>query len=282
MRGEQVSVQFPRPGPVLKAVLIALVVFGVLGAILVNWGPSWGKAAFLALVFVPDRVSHLELWRFLTSGLLSSPSVSAGPLVFTLLGLYFLSPDLERRWGSRRFAGFLAASIVLGNVVAYAVGRLTFLSSSVFHPELMFGATAAITAVAVAWSRENAELEVRLMFFLPIKGKHLFWITIVYCIVEVVWSAELTEGVMAPFGGIVAGMTLAGGRGSPSMLRRAYLRIKLALLRRRAAGPMSLATRPAARKARASGGAPPLRVLPGGLEEELRKREPPNDKRYLN
>jgi len=282
MRGDpgQVSVQFPRPGPVLKVVLIALVVFGVLGAILVNWGPSWGKAAFLALAFRPDRVIHLELWRFLTSGLLSSPSVSAGPLIFTLLGLYFLSPDLERRWGGRRFAGFLAASVVLGNVVAYVVGLLPFPSSPAFHPELMFGATAAITAVAVAWSRENAELEVRLMFFLPIKGKHLFWITVAYSLVEVVWSAELSEGVMAPFGGILAGMMLGGGTThSPSVVRRAYLKLKLALLKRRA-GSASRAARPAARKARGAG--PSLRVLPGGLEEELRKREPPNDKRYLN
>jgi membrane associated rhomboid family serine protease len=282
MRGDpgQVSFQFPRPGPVLKAVLIALVAFGVLGALLVNWGPSWGRAAFLALVFEPDRVAHLELWRFLTSGLLSSPQMSAGPLIFTLIGLYFLSPDLERRWGSRRFAGFLAASVVLGNLMAFAVGRLAFLSNPIFHPEHMFGATAAIAAIAIAWCRENAENEVRLMFFLPVKGKHLFWITVVYFVAEVIWGAQPTEGVIAPFGGILAGMTLGGAAGSPSMVRRTYLKLKLALLRRRT-GHMYRAALPAARKARGVGG-PSLRVLPGGLEEELRKREPPNDKRYLN
>jgi membrane associated rhomboid family serine protease len=279
MRGDpgQVSYEFPRPGPVLKGVLIALVASGVLGAILVNWGPSWGKAAFLALAFRPDQVARGELWRFLTSGLLSSPSLSAGPLIFTLIGLYFLSPDLERRWGGKRFGGFLAASVVMGNLVAYGFSRLGFLANPIFHPEIMFGATAAITAVAVAWSRENAELEVRLMFFLPVKGKHLFWITVAYCVIEVVWSADLPEGVMAPFGGILAGMTLGG---SPSMLRRTYLKLKLAMLQRQA-GPAARAARPTVRKARGAGG-PSLRVLPGGLEEELRKREPPNDKRYLN
>jgi membrane associated rhomboid family serine protease len=272
MRGGsgQVSVQLPRPGPVLKVVLVGLVAFGTLGAVLYNWGPNWGRAAFLALVFEPDRVAHFELWRFLTSGLLSSPSVSAGPLIFTLIGLYFLSPDLERRWGGRRFAVFLGGSVVLGNLVAYAVSRFEFLSSPIFHPEHMFGATAAVTAIAVAWSRENADLEVRLMFFLPIKGKHLFWITVGYCVIQVIWHADLTEGVMAPFGGILAGMTLSG-----SSVRRTYLKLKLALMKRQAAR-VSLAIRPSTRPGRG------LRVLPGGLEEELRKRQPPSDKRYLN
>jgi membrane associated rhomboid family serine protease len=188
MRGDpgQFSGQLPRPGPVLKAVLIALVAFGVLGAILVNWGPSWGSAAFLALVFRPDRVAHLELWRFLTSGLLSAPSMSAGPLIFSLIGLYFFSPDLERRWGGRRFAGFLAASVVLGNLVAYAVSRLGFLSNPIFHREYMFGAWAAVTAVTVAWSLDNPELDVRIMFFLPVKGKHFLWIAVAYSVIEVV------------------------------------------------------------------------------------------------
>jgi hypothetical protein len=33
---------------------------------------------------------------------------------------------------------------------------------------------------------------------------------------------------------------------------------------------------------RRSGKAPPLRVVPGGLEDDLKNRKPPKDKRYLN
>src|SRR5579864_5524030 len=101
MRGEggQMSVQFPRPGPVLKAVLIALAAFGLGGAVL-HWTP-WADFV-LKLAFFPDRiVHHYEVWRFVTSGLLTA---SFGQLLFAGIGLYFLSPDLERRWGSRRFA----------------------------------------------------------------------------------------------------------------------------------------------------------------------------------
>ena len=46
------SVQFPRPGPVLKAVLIALAAFGLGGALL-HWLP--GEPSLIRLLaFVPD------------------------------------------------------------------------------------------------------------------------------------------------------------------------------------------------------------------------------------
>src|ERR1700722_1172323 len=120
MRGEQgpMSVQFPKPGPVLKVVLMALAAFGLGGALL-HW-TSWGGVIFQALMFVPGRLlpPHYEVWRLVTSGLLTG---SFSQLLFAGIGLYFLSPDLERRWGSKRFAWFLVASIVLGNVLVLLV-----------------------------------------------------------------------------------------------------------------------------------------------------------------
>jgi membrane associated rhomboid family serine protease len=279
MRGEpgQMSMQFPKPGPVLRAFLIALVALGVGWALLVNW-TSWGAEGFLKLTCMPDRVfKHFEVWRLFTAGLLTSPQGSISHLFFTLIGLYFLSPDLERRWGSARFAWFLTASLSMGFLAGCAVAGLG-LSNPIFHPTVMYGATAAITAVAVAWARENSELEVRLFFVVPVKGKYLFWFTLLYCVLGVVYADQMSEGVIAPFGGVLVGISLGG---SPSTLRRAYLQLKLALLRRRSGSASRTGARPPARQPPRAG-APPLRVLQGGLEEELRKREPPKDKRYLN
>jgi membrane associated rhomboid family serine protease len=274
MRGEEgpMSVQFPRPGPVLKAVLIALVSIGLGGAIL-QW-TAWGGVVFQALMFIPERVLHrYEVWRFVTSGLLT---LSFSQLLSYGIGLYFLSPDLERRWGSKRFAWFLAGSIVAGNVLVLVVNALP-LTSKIFHPDFACGCAAAMAAIAVAWAQANPELEVRLFFFLPIKGKYLFWITLVFCLIPLVYGDPSTDGVAAPFGGILTGMAFGG---STSILRRSYLELKLALLKRRAASGAGGPGRPSVRRARSGG--PALRVLPGGLEEELKKREPPNDKRYLN
>jgi membrane associated rhomboid family serine protease len=259
---------------VLKVVLIALAAFGLGGALL-HW-TSWGQGFFEALMFVPSRVVHrYEAWRLVTSGLLTG---SFSQLLFAGIGLYFLSPDLERRWGSQRFAAFLAASIVVGNLLVLAVdAAMPKTSDAIFHPEYVYGAMSAMTAIAVAWAQANPELEVRLFFFLPIKGKYLFWITVVWCVISLVYGEQTSDGVVAPFGGIVAGLAFAGG---PSILRRTYLELKLAILKRRTGSAARPAARASVRKARAGG--PALRVLPGGLEEELRKREPPSDKRYLN
>jgi hypothetical protein len=100
---------------------------------------------------------------------------------------------------------------------------------------------------------------------------------LLYCVLGVVYAGQMSEGVIAPFGGVLVGMALGG---SPSMLRRTYLQLKLALLQRRAGTAPRTGPKPSARRSRAAG--PPLRVLQGGLEDELRKREPPKDKRYLN
>ncbi len=70
--------------------------------------------------------------------------------------------------------------------------------------------------------------------------------------------------------------------GSPSLARAAWLRLKLAVLRRRAASLSVEDVLEAKPKRRPRPGAPPLRVVSGGLEEVLKKRTPPKDKRYLN
>ncbi len=135
---------------------------------------------------------------------------------------------------------------------------------------------AAITGIAVAWSRENANLEVRLFFVLPVKGRQLFWLTVAYCVLAVLFADASTEGVVAPFGGVLAGILLGG---SPSLVRTAYLQWKLASLRKTAGGISAAAILdPTRRKAKG----PSLRVVQGGVDDEATKRQPPRDKRYLN
>ncbi|HEY8086973.1 MAG TPA: rhomboid family intramembrane serine protease, partial [Polyangiaceae bacterium] len=188
---------------------------------------------------------------------------------------------LEERWGSWRFARFLALAVVVGNLTVLGVSHLVPATSDPrFHPALLFGPMAAITAIAVAWSREFANSTVNLFFFLPIRGKVLLWITLGFCVLDLIYPSGLPEGVVAPFGGVVAGLLLGG---TPSPARTAWLKVRLAVLRRQSTaltveGDVA-APKP---KRRARPGSPPLRVVSGGLEEVLKKRTPPKDKRYLN
>ena len=268
---------FPRPGPVLRGALWTVAGLALLSALL-QWLPGGGGHVFSLLVFSPTAVMHGEVWRLFTAGLLTPPGPGAVPhLFFTLIGLYFLSPDLERRWGGTRFAVFLGSCLVGGYVLALLVDRLP-IPGALLHPVAVCGMGAAITGTAVAWSRENASLEVRLFFVVPVKGRQLLWLTIGWCVLSVVFQDPPMEGVVAPFGGIVAGLVFGG---SPSPLRTAYLNWKLASLRKRSGGLSAQAMLAPTPTKRRSGG-PPLRVVQGGLDDDPPKREPPRDKRYLN
>jgi membrane associated rhomboid family serine protease len=250
---------------------------GIVTALLATWG-SGASGIFGLLVYEPGH-AFAQPWRLLTSGLLTSPA-SWSHLLFALVGLYFLGAPLEKRWGAWRFVRFLALAVVLGNLTTLLVERLIGdAAPERFHPAFVFGPAAAITAVAIAWAREYSDSTVQLFMVLPIRGRVLFWITIGFCVLDLVYPAGMPEGVVAPFGGLVAGLLFGG---TPSPARTTWLRVRLALLRRQSSNVRveDVLSRKPARRPRS--GAPPLRVVPGGLEEVLKKRTPPKDKRYLN
>jgi len=278
MNGPQaISLAFPKPRRALWIVLVAMTAFGIFTAFLGTWVPG-GQRVFDRLSYDPAR-TLAQPWGLLTSGVLTSPQ-SWSHLVFSLVGLYFLGAPLEVRWGSWRFARFLALAVIAGNLTVLAISDVVPAAAQErFHPVFVFGPTAAVIAVAVAWSREYAQSTVNLFFFLPVRGRVLFWITIGFCVLDLIYPQGMPEGAVAPFGGVVAGLLFAG---TPSLVRKAWLQVRLALLRRSSSAIRVedvLSTKP---KRRPRAGVPPLRVVPGGLEEALKKRTPPKDKRYLN
>lgn len=268
----------------MRIVLATIAVVSVIGAIVHNWapGPPSGPKLWELFACTPEALGKLHLWTLVTSGILTSP-ISMGHVFFTLLGLYFLTPQLEKTWGGARLLRMLLVSVVVGNLTVLLVDRIP-VGSAIFHPSMMYGAGAALAAVSVAWSREFANAQVRLFFVLPVTGRAFFWVTIGFCVLGLVYYQSVPEGAMAPFGGVAVGLALGG---HPSPARALWLRLKLAVLRRRGAAltvESVLDDAPRARPAKrtASKGGPSLRVVPGGLEDELKNRKPPKDKRYLN
>ncbi|MBX3208074.1 MAG: rhomboid family intramembrane serine protease [Labilithrix sp.] len=278
----EIVAAFPRPGRTLKAVLAVIAAFALAGAVIVNWAPGGerGVELFRWLAFEPAR-PLARPWTILSSGLLTSPEGISHAL-WSLLGLYFLTPDLEKRWGGARLVRFLATAVVLGNLMVLA-GSYVLPDRSVFHPGLTFGPMAAITAAVIAWSKENAQRQIRFMFFLPMSGKTLYWLTIGFAFISLVFLQGAHEGGLAPIGGILTGILFAG---SPSPVRALWLRLRLGSLQKRRGGitvEELLGDEPPSRPRPKRGGkAPPLRVVQGGLEEDLKNRKPPKDKRYLN
>lgn len=268
---------FPKPGRTLKAVLVLMAVSALACGILANWGGDFGKTAVKALVFNPRDPARA--WAFLTSGLVMT---SFSHALWSLLGLYFFAPDLEKSWGGARLLRFFAASVIVGNLLVLLVDRIAPPSMAIFHPMVTFGPLAIVSAVTMAWAKENSHRQIRFMFFLPMSGKTLYWITIGIAALTIVFYEAMPEGVMATFGGIAVGILLTG---SPSPLRKLWLKLRLGVLRRRGAAltvddVLAGSDRPRPAKRRTGG--PPLRVVPGGLEDDLKNRKPPKDKRFLN
>lgn len=283
--GLQIASALPIPGKALRGVLIVIAVFAVVGAIVVNWapGPPLGGTLFTWLTF-PTSLGDLKYrpWTLLTSGLLTSPRGISHAL-YSLLGLYFLTTDLEKRWGGRRLIRFLLIGTLVSNLTVF-LGSLIPVGD-VFQPGVVFGPLGAITACVIAWSIENKERQIRFMFFIPMSGRTLFWVTIGMAILGVLFAQSMHEGALAPFGGIATGILFGG---TPSRARSAWLRLRLRLMGRGNASGLTVESLTGERFDRArsakrsSGKTPALRVVQGGFEDDLKNRKPPKDKRFLN
>jgi membrane associated rhomboid family serine protease len=220
MRGqEQVSVGFPKPG---KALLGAMILVGALWLFFatgINWAGS-GESVF-ALLVGSDAIGRGEVWRLFTASLVhqySGPG-AVGHLITTLLGLYFLGSSLEQSWGPKRFILFLIGSGVLAFALQFIVGSVI----TTLHQPVYYGGLGVVDAIAIAWAMSFKDRQVRLMFVLPVTGRGLMIFVLVMNILYVFALDGKREGLVTPFGGMLAGWLFADG--SPA--RRWYLQWKL-------------------------------------------------------
>jgi membrane associated rhomboid family serine protease len=198
----------PRPGPALRGVLIALLAVWLIFALGINWAGA-PESLFYALAGNTSLILRGEVWRLFTAPFLHVPSGSISHILMTLLGLFFLGPSLESRWGPAKFLRFLGGA-----------ARLV--------PAYWFGAGPVVSAVSVAWALSFRGRTVNLMFVLPVSSRGLIIFVLLVNVMFLIAGAGGPDGLVAPFGGMLAGWLL--GSGSPSPLRRAWLKLRLAQL----------------------------------------------------
>jgi len=249
MRDAQLMFYIPRPGKVLKATMLVLLAIWVMLAVAINYG-GMPFEGFLALTGNTEAILHGQVWRFFTAPLVHMPSGpgSVSHIGFALFGFYFLAPTLEERWGTRRTITFLLGAAFIGYFTQF-VGELIFPRLGQSH---WFGSYGVIEAIAVAWALSNRNQQVRLFFVLPVSARALLFFVIGISVLRVIGDAKPYEGLITPFGGMLAGWLL--GSGSPSPLRRLWLKLRYASLQRRAA------RRKPSRSASRAG----LRIIQGG------------------
>ncbi len=247
----------PRPGKALGGVMVAILAIWVLCAVLINWA-GVSRQVLAPFVGSTSAVLHGQLWRLFTAPLIHAPD-DPGHVLVTLLGLYFLAPTLEDRWGPKKTLLFLFGSAVFAFALQVIVGALI---PEVERPS-WFGALGMVEAVAVAWALNNRHATVRLFFVLPVSGTMLLVFIFGMSVFNVIARRAPAEGLITPFGGMLAGYLF----GDASPLRRFWLKLRLKRLQ------AETATLTAQQRRRAG---PPLRVIQGGGDR------PPKDKRYLN
>jgi hypothetical protein len=153
----------------------------------------------------------------------------------------------------------MAVELVLPSTLA---GRLV--------PEHWFGITPALGAIAIAWALTFKNETVMLFFVLPVTSRMLIIWIVGLGLLYLVAGATPFEGLIAPFGGMLCGWLLGGG--TPSPLRKAWLKLRLAQLDREARNDQQQ------RKRRPNPAG--LRAIPGGRADDDDDRGP--DGRFLN
>ena len=261
----------PRPGPGLTLALVTLLAVWLVFAVGINWGGA-PESLFWLLAGDTSRILHGEVWRLFTAPFLHAPSQDVGHILTTLFGLYFLSPSLESHWGKSRFLRFLAGSAL----IAYGSQMLVELVvpdtlAARLVPGPWFGAVPVVSAVSVAWALSFRGRTINLMFVIPVSSRGLIIFVALLNVMYLIAQAGGPHGLVAPFGGMLAGYLLGG---SPSPMRRLWLKLRLAQLdaeaRREAVDKK--------KRIRSSG----FQVLEGGKKEKERDSDPGDSGRGPN
>jgi membrane associated rhomboid family serine protease len=204
--------------------MLVLLAIWLIFAVGINWGGA-PESLFYLFCGSTDRILHGEVWRLFTAPLMHLPSGTIGHILSALLGLYFLGASLETSWGGKRFLRFMIASALL----AYSLQMVAeLILPARFRTEVWLGAIPVVEAIAIAWALSFRGQTVRLFFVLPVSSAGLILFVVGMSVMYLIAAVTPPSGMIAPFGGMLAGWLFGGG--NPSPMRRLWLKLRLAQL----------------------------------------------------
>ena len=232
---------FPRPGKALTAAIVALLAVWVTFAVGINWGGG-GTHLFELGVGDTHQILRGEVWRLFTAPLLHLPTGpgSVGHIVSTLLGLFFLAPALEKKWGGWRMLAFLYGSALVGYLLHMLLQVVVPSPHDAALHQPWFGSLSAVHAVAVAWALSFRGQRVMLFLVLPVTSTVLILFVVGVAVLRLLAADNVPEGVVSAFGSMGFAWLVAGSE--PSPLRRVWLRWRVRQLARTRSGPRAKAT----------------------------------------
>jgi membrane associated rhomboid family serine protease len=170
------GVFIPRP---IAWLLATILLMSALGSLLERLGVPILRYSVLTV----GDVWRGEVWRLVTWAPIELTPLG---LVFGRLLLYFVGPDLVRRWGTRRFFTAFFGGAALVGALTCIVGRFFWADVAVgYH----LGLWPMEEAMIIAWAVLFPDRQILVFFALPVAGRNLIGLTIAITVVMAAMAA---------------------------------------------------------------------------------------------
>lgn len=211
--------------PAVKALIAANVVLYLATALV----PSIA----ILLGLTPSAVFRdLWVWQPLTYMFLHTELMH---LLFNMLALWMFGTELERLWGTHKFAKYYGITGVGAALTTLAASLLPFASTSSIYYAITLGASGAIYGLLLAWGMYFPDRQILMFLLFPVPAR----VFVIIMGAIALWLSMTATGGgiahVAHLGGMVFGyLYLISGRGGLSAeLKYRYLKWKMARSRRR-------------------------------------------------
>lgn len=195
-RDEPGGFQIRKPGTIIGWLIIINIVVFLANELLGGPSPRGGINDLLGLQ-AADLLKPWLWWRFLTYGFCHA---SIGHIFGNMLGLFFLGPPIEQRYGRKEFLRLYLAMVVFGGFV-WAVARLAMGMPPTVP---VVGASAAVVGVVILFALNYPNQTILFMFFIPMPA----WLLGVLIVASDLWGS-FEQASQVAFQAHLAGAALA-------------------------------------------------------------------------
>lgn len=163
--------QLPVLAPWMRNLLVGLVGIYVVELVVAAQGTS-----VLALAYNPLDAGF-QPWQLLTRLLVERPDAPF-TIVFAVLMLYFMLPEITRLIGGRALAQGMAWTLVTATLVVLAVDGLGALGWVAVPRGPLYGWTSLVFALFCWFGLAHPGATVRMFFVLPLQASWFLWISL--------------------------------------------------------------------------------------------------------
>lgn len=156
-----------------------------------------------------------RIWQILTYPFLHGPIFH---ILFNCMGLFMLGPELESRWGFKRFMWFYAVCAMGGAVfqsLLWLFGLATGIEGAIAGGStFIIGASGALYGMFVAFGRLYGESQILVAFLFPMKAKYFVMLLTGIEIVSAVFFNNSGLAHLVHLGGLATGFLILFFRGN--------------------------------------------------------------------